>query len=429
MLDFEASLARAESALGIIPVSALQAIEGCCKSERFDLEKLASEASVSGNVAIPMVRQLTELVSRTLPEAAGFVHWGATSQDAIDTGFVLQIREELTLFDDELMRVCDQLAALCERHRHTIMPGRTWLQHAVPVTFGLVAATWLDSFLRHRNRLSEARYRVLTVQFGGAAGTLASLGNRGLEVATILARDLNLGCPALPWHTQGDRFAELATLHGLVMGTLSKVAGDIALLMQTELGELSESASAERGGSSTMPHKRNPVGSSAILASGNRVPGLVTSMLSGLHQEHQRGVAGWQSSWETLPEICLLTLGSLETFITILDGLVVNSGAMQRSLGLTSGLLQAEAVSMALAEKIGRAEAHVMTEHASRQAIRESVPLRQIVERDAQMMNYLTPQLLDQLFDPASYLGETKSMIERVLLNHSSLHAGVRGRH
>src|SRR6516162_7203969 len=238
MLDFEAALARAEARVGAIPRSAAEAIAASCHADRFDLSALAQASVKAGNLAVPMVKQLTALVAHRDQEAAGFVHWGATSQDAIDTGFVLQLRDALAAMEADLEHLCTDLGSLADRHRSTPLAARTWLQQAVPTLFGLKAAGWLDALVRHRTRLRELKTRVLVCQFGGAAGTLAALGDRGLEVGQALAEELKLSLPVLPWHAHRDRVAEAATVLALLTGTLGKVAGDISLQMQTEVGEV-----------------------------------------------------------------------------------------------------------------------------------------------------------------------------------------------
>ncbi len=415
MLDFEAALARAEVQVGIIPQSAADAIASCCKAELFDREKLVRGAASSGNLAIPVVKQLTALASAKSEEAGGFVHWGATSQDVIDTGLLLQLRASLDLLEDELVEACDILAVLTAKHRATPMVGRTWMQQAVPITFGLKTASWLDAMLRHRERLAELRPRLLVLQFGGAAGTLASMGGSGLEVALALAEELQLPLPCLPWHASRDRIAEAATFHGLIMGTLGKIARDLSLMMQTEVGEASEPVAAGRGGSSTMPHKRNPVATAAILSSAIRVPGLVGTMLSAMVQEHERGVGGWHAEWDTLPEICILTLGALEKLSVVLKGLHVFADAMRVNLYRTNGLILAEAVSMELAKTMGHDQAHKRVEAASVRAVAEKKHLRQIIQASPVLMKHLTPARLDALFEPANYTGDSQQMIDCVL--------------
>ena len=327
MLDFEAALARAEAGCGVVPAASARAIASKCKADLIDIDALASATADSANPAIPLVKQLTELVAKDDPEAAGFVHWGATSQDANDTGLVLQIRKALHLIEDDLNTLCASLAQLAQKHRSTVMAGRTLMQQALPTTFGVKVTGWLDAMDRHRERFAETGGRVLVLQFGGAVGTLAALREKGLQVAEALAAELRLELPNMPWHSQRDRVAEVATVLGLCAGTMGKMARDISLHMQTEIAEVFEPADEGRGGSSTMPHKRNPVSCAVVLSAATRVPGLVSTMLSAMVQEDERGLGDWHAEWETLPEIFQLTGGALHQVATIVPHLEVERGA------------------------------------------------------------------------------------------------------
>ena len=364
MLDVEAALARALALEDVIPQSAVAAIVSSCRADLMDLDALAKSVSSAGNVAIPLVKQLTAVVAGTDADAARYVHWGATSQDVIDSGRVLQLRDAIDLITTDLAELADTLASLAHQHRATIMMGRTWMQHAQPTTLGLKIAGWLDAIMRHQDRLQALRTRVCILQFGGAAGTLASLGESGLTVATALAKDLSLALPALPWHTHRDRMGEVATTFGLLTGTLGKIARDIALHAQTEIAELAEPLVQGRGGSSTMPHKRNPVACSAVLACAMRVPALVSTMLTAMVQEQERALGGWQAEWETLPEIASLTSAALNQLREVTSGLSVDAARMRSNIDITQGLIMAEAVSLALAQHMGRAVAHELIEEA-----------------------------------------------------------------
>ncbi len=415
MLDFEAALARAEAQSSVIPSSAVGAIESRCRAEAFDVGALARGAALAGNTAIPLVKALTALVAKQDEAAARYVHWGATSQDAMDTGLVLQLRAALDLIDADLGRLASVLARLAAEHKGAVLAGRTWLQQATPVTFGLKAAGALSAVERHRNRLRELRPRVLVLQFGGASGTLAALGGDGLKVAAALAEDLRLALPDLPWHSHRDRVAEVATVLGLLVGTLGKVARDVSLLMQTEVGEAFEPAAAGKGGSSTMPHKRNPVACAAILAAAIRVPGLVSIMLTAMVQEHERGLGDWHAEWETLPEIVCLTAGALAQLTQVLDGLELDTARMAENLEATRGLILAEAVTMALGGKIGRLPAHHLVEAACRRALAGKRHLRDVLGEDAEVRQHLTEADLQHLLDPANYVGLAAALVERAL--------------
>lgn len=415
MLDFEAALARAVAKCGIAPPDAGKSIEASCKAELHSREVLAKEAQLAGNLAIPLVRALSAVVTKADPAAAGFVHWGATSQDVIDTGLVLQLRDALDLFTSDLGRLADALASLAKQHAALAMAGRTWLQQAPPVTLGLKAAGWLDAIERHRERLDELRPRVLVLEFGGAVGTLAALGDRGTKVAKALAEELRLALPAIPWHANRDRVAEVATTLGLLTGTLGKIARDVSLLMQTEVGEALEPEAPGRGGSSTMPHKRNPVASASILAAAVRVPALVSVMLSAMVQEHERGLGGWQAEWETLPEICLLAHGALARTLEIAAGFETNAVRMAANLKMSRGLNMAEAVVFALAEHVGRKDAVAIVEEACRLAVAENRELAAVLAEDQRVTKAMSRKEIEASVDPEKYLGATAEWIDAVL--------------
>ena len=418
MLEVEAALARALATEEVIPRSAAEIIVSACKADQIDAAALSKAVASAGNLAIPLVKQLTAVVARINTDAARYVHWGATSQDVIDSGRVLQLREAIDLITSDLAELTDMLAALARQHRTTIMMGRTWMQHAQPTTLGLKIAGWLDALMRHQDRLQTLRERLCVLQLGGATGTLASLGDRGLTVATALARDLSLDLPALPWHTHRDRFAEMATTLGLLAGTLGKIARDIALHAQTEIAELAEPLAPGRGGSSTMPHKRNPVACSAVLACVTRVPALVSTMLASMVQEQERALGSWQAEWDTLPEIAMLTSAALNHLRELMPGLSVDATRMRANIDLTQGLVMAEAVSLALASQIGRAAAHDLVESACHKAVESGQSLRDILQSDPRLPAEFSAEKLDALFDPERYTGEASAFIDRVLEHH-----------
>ena len=415
MLDFEAALATAEARLGVIPAAAAPPISAKCRAELFDPTALAEATARAGNPAIPLVKRLTALVAVDAPEAARFVHWGASSQDAMDTGLVLQLREALVPIDSDLTRLADALAVLAAAHKMTLLPGRTWLQHAVPVTFGLKAAGWLDAIERHRIRLTSLRPRLLALQFGGAAGTLAGLGDRGLAVAAALAEELELTLPDIPWHTQRDRLAELATTCGMIVGTLGKIARDLSLLMQTDVAEAFEPAGDGRGGSSTMPHKRNPVTSTVVMAAATRAPGLVATLLASMVQEHERGLGGWHAEWMALPELVNLTAGAISQMADTMASLEVDADRMKANLEKTRGLIMAEAVMLSLGSKLGRLAAHERVEAACRLAVTGGRHLRQVLAEDPVVTAQLDTLDFDRLFDPQNYIGAATALVDRVL--------------
>jgi len=415
MLDFEAALARAEAAVALFPAAAAESIACACKADLFDIAALSQDTAAAGNPAIPMVKQLTALVARQDAVAARFVHWGATSQDAIDTGLVLQIRAGLASLEPDLQRLATTLATLAETHAKTVMIGRTLLQQAVPVTFGLKAAGWLAAVERTGARLAAAGAAAQVLQFGGAAGTLAALGDRGLDIAAALAKELDLVLPELPWHGHRDRLVDLAAALGLLVGTLGKMARDLSLLMQTEVAEAFEPAGQGRGGSSTMPHKRNPIACAVALAAATRVPPLVATLLAAMPQEQERGLGGWHAEWETLPEIFLLAAGALHHVVDAIAGLTLDTRRMRDNIEATRGLVMAEAVTMALAERIGKQEAHHLVESACRRALADGAHLRDILAHEPAVAAQLTPEALDRLFAPESYLGMAERFVQRAL--------------
>ncbi|MEX3019636.1 3-carboxy-cis,cis-muconate cycloisomerase [Kluyvera sp. STS39-E] len=418
MLDFEAALAMAQSRCGVIPGSAMNPIVAACRAESLDFSALANDAANAGNLAIPLVKQLTSLVKSEDAEAARYVHWGATSQDAIDTGRVLQLRRALDETQTRLQRVMQVLAEQVARHRHTLMPGRTWMQHALPITFGLKLAGTLDALLRWQQRLTEMRPRVLALQFGGAAGTLASLKTQGPEVAQRLAGILELQLPDTPWHSQRDRIIEVASWYAGLSATLGKFANDFSLLMQTEVAEVSEPIAEGRGGSSAMPHKRNPVSCAAILAAVERMPGLMATLYAGQIQQHERALGGWQAEWETLPQLIMLAGGVVENSENLLRGMQVNTQKMRENLDITHGLIMAESVTQALASFIGKADAHHVVENICHRAIALDCPLLPLLENDPLVSQHLSSAQLTPLLDPANAIGSSEHFVRQVLARY-----------
>jgi 3-carboxy-cis,cis-muconate cycloisomerase len=418
MLDVEAALARALAAHGVIPADAVPAIVAACDADRLDANGLAHAAALGGNLAIPLVKQLTARVNDDNPEAAKYVHWGATSQDIIDTATVLQLRDAFELIESGLDAICASLAALAREHRSTPAVGRTWLQQALPITLGLKFAQWLDALLRHRERLAVLRERVLVLQFGGAAGTLASLRDAADAVSGSLADELGLARPALPWHTQRDRIADAASFFGMLIGTLGKIARDVSLQMQTEIGELAEPAAAGKGGSSTMPHKRNPVGCAAVLTAATRAPGLVATVFAGMVQEHERALGGWQAEWDALPDLARLAGGALFHIGQIVGGLEVRSERLAANLDVTHGLILGEAVMLALGDQIGRLDAHHLVELASKTAVQTGRTLYDVLAADPAVTAHLDDERLRKLLDPAHYAGEAQAFVDAVLASY-----------
>ncbi|MDD0974451.1 3-carboxy-cis,cis-muconate cycloisomerase [Pseudomonas fontis] len=423
MLDFEAALARAEASVGLIPQVAVAPIEASCKAERYDFGALAEAIAVAGNSAIPLVKALGRVIASGVPEAERFVHLGATSQDAMDTGLVLQLRDALVLIEADLSKLTQLLAHRAQAYADVPLAGRTWLQHATPVTLGMKIAGWLGALDRHRVRLRELKPRLLSLQFGGASGTLAALGDKALPVAEALAAQLHLNLPEQPWHTQRDRLVEFASVLGLIAGSLGKLGRDMSLLMQTEAGEVFEPSAPGKGGSSTMPHKRNPVGAAVLIGAATRVPGLLATLFAAMPQEHERSLGLWHAEWETLPEICCLVSGALRQALIIAEGLEVDVERMRGNLDLTQGLVLAEAVSTVLAQRLGRDTAHHLLESCCKRAVAERRHLRAVLGDEPQVTDELSADELDRLLDPAHYLGQARVWVARAVTEHQRLNA------
>ena len=421
MLDFEAALARAEARVGVIPANAVAPITAACRAELYDFEALAQAICSAGNSAIPLVKALGKRIAAEDAEAERYVHLGATSQDVMDSGLVLQLRAAIELLESDLARLADALVAQAQAHAGTPMVGRTWLQHATPVTLGMKIAGWLGAITRHRQRLDELKPRLLCLQFGGASGSLAALGEKAFAVAETLAEELDLQLPEQSWHTQRDRLVEFASLLGLIAGSLGKLGRDLSLLMQTEAGEVFEPSAPGKGGSSTMPHKRNPVGAAVLIGAATRAPGLVSTLFAAMPQEHERSLGLWHAEWESLPELCCLVSGALQQALSLVPGLEVDAERMLANLDLTRGLVLAEAVSIALAQRIGRDAAHHLVEKCCKQAVKEGAHLRVVLGANAEVAAQLNAEELDRLLDPAHYLGQSRRWVERALAEHQEL--------
>ena len=414
MLDVEAALAEAEAATGVIPREAATAIRAAAKADLYDLAAIESQARRAGNLAIPLVRHLTSRVASSAADMARYVHWGATSQDIIDTALVLQLRASVPLIIADLSRAADAAAGHAERHAKTTMAGRTWLQQATPITFGLKAAGWCDALDRAKARVDSRLDDASVLQFGGASGTLAALGDRGPAITTSLGQALNLAVPSIPWHTHRDRLAALACALGVAVGTAGKIGRDLGLLAQTELGEAHEPAS-DAGGSSTMPHKRNPVRASVIVAAALRVPGLVATMLSAMLQEHERGLGGWQAEWDVMPDLVITAGDSARALAESLDALVIDPARMRANVDLTGGLAMSEAVSMQLARKVGKREAHAIVERAAARAMDGPQSFVEALAADPAASEALSRPDIEHALSPDAYLGSAETFVANVL--------------
>ena len=489
MLDFEIALARAEAQVGIVPTVAVERIAVAARADRYDLAALGEAAVAAGNIAIPLINALTAEVAKTDAAAAGYVHWGATSQDVIDSALVLELRAAIDALIADLDRAIAGFATLAARHRRTATVARTWMQHAVPMPFGLklagyaaalarsrerlqrlrrealvlelraaidalladldraiagfatsaarhrrtatVARTWMQhavpmpfglklagyaaALARSRERLQRLRREALVLQFGGAAGTLAALGDRGLEVAERLAALLDLPLPEAPWHSHRDRLAEVAAAFAILTGTCGKIARDVSLLMQTEVAEAFEPAAPGRGGSSTMPHKRNPTAAATALAAATIAPNLLATICAAQVQEHERALGGWQAEWPAFPALALVTSGALDAIVDIAEGLEVDEARMRVNLAETRGRIMAEAVSFALASRLGKHAAHGIVEEASRKAAATKRDLQDVMAEDERVKRQLTAGELAKLFEPMAYQGAAQTFIDRLI--------------
>jgi 3-carboxy-cis,cis-muconate cycloisomerase len=411
-LDFEKALAVAQARLKIIPQDACDEIVKHCDVAEYDMAKLKEATERIGYPVLPVVQQLVKLCKDKLGE---WSHWGATTQDITDTATVLQIREALALVEKEIDGICDALAALAKKYRDTPMAGRSNLQQAVPITFGYKMATMLASFERHRERLKEIKPRVLVGEFGGAAGTLSSLGKEGLRCQQELMKELDLGQPAISWHTVRDTIAEVGCFLGLVTGSCGKIAFDMKLLMQTEVEEVQEPFHQGRGSSSTMPQKRNPISSVYITAQTAIVKQHVAALLEAMIEDHERATGPWEIEWIVLPEIFMLAAGALAQTRFVVEGLQVNEKKMRENIFITKGLIMSEAVMMGLGDKMGRNYAHDVVYDICREVVKTGRPLIDLLEENDEIKKHADRKALEKMVDPANYLGVAGDMVDRVL--------------
>ena len=417
MVEFEVALLRALAVLELAPVAAADELSAAftARTLELDLGELGRATGEQGTPVPGLLRALRRQLSDT---AAAYLHTGATSQDVIDTAMMLVTRRALDHALADLSAAADACASLVERFRTATEPGRTLLQQALPVTFGLKAATWLTGLDGAVAQLRGVRDRELALQFGGAVGTLASLGDRGLDVAAELGDQLGLAVPDLPWHTIRLRPARIACALGTALGVTGKIGRDVVLLAQTEVAEVAEGGGEGRGGSSTLPHKRNPVGAVGLVACAQRGPGLVATMLSAMGQEHERGAGAWQAEWETLLELLRLTGSSAAIVRDLLSGLEVDLEKMRADMDLTRGLVMSESVAAALAPAIGRADAQSLVEQAARRAVDSGRGFRDVLLELPEVRDGLGAGALDGALDPAGYVGVADALIDRALAVH-----------
>ncbi len=410
-VEVEVALARAQGRCGVIPADAARDIAARSDAAALDLDLMRQGSEIVGYPILPLVQQLGKMCG----EAGRYVHWGATTQDIMDTAVVLQVREALALIEADLDAVRNILVRQARRYRDTPMAGRTHLQQALPVTFGYKLAIWLAMLDRHSERLAQLRPRVLVGQFGGAAGTLASLGERGLEVQAAMMDELGLGVPLATWHVARDGLAEAVNFLGLVTGSLGKIAYDVILLASTEVAEVLEPFVPGRGASSTMPQKRNPISSELILAASKAVRQHAGLMLDAMVQDLERATGPWHAEWIAIPESFILAAGALHQAKFMLDGLVVDEARMRRNLEMTSGLIVAEAVMMGLAPRLGRNEAHDVVYAACRTAADTGKSLAEVLAGMPEVSAHLDREAIGRLTSPSNYLGAAPRMVDRVV--------------
>jgi 3-carboxy-cis,cis-muconate cycloisomerase len=411
-LEIEAALARAQGRLGIIPDKAAREIERQCRIENIDLARLKQQTERVGYPILGVVQQIVDLCANGLGE---WCHWGATTQDITDTAAIMQIRAALELVEKDMEATAAALADLSRRYRDTPMAGRSNLQQAVPLTFGFKTAALLAAMQRHRERLAQLRPRVLVGEFGGAVGTLASLGADGLKVQAAMMDELGLGQPDIAWHTVRDRIGEVACFLGLLTGTLGKISMDVKLLMQTEVAEVYEPFHEARGSSSTMPQKRNPISCLYIHSTVALVRQHVAALLEAAVADHERSTGPWEIEWISLPEIFLLASGALAQTKLLVCGLEVDADRMRANLDLTRGMIVSEAVMMGLGPHLGRQRAHDLVYDICRKVSATGVPLVELLAQNADISKHLTRAELDKMCDPAAYLGLAGAMVDKVL--------------
>ncbi len=416
-VQVEVALAKAQARCGVIPEAAAKEIAAKCNADTLDFDLLRHETEIVGYPILPLVHQ----IAKQAGASGGYVHWGATTQDIMDTAVVLQVRDGLDIVQADVKALRGILGGLSKKYRDTPMAGRTHLQQALPVTFGYKCAVWLDMFDRHAERIAQARPRVLVGEFAGAAGTLASLGDKGLAVQKAMMEELGLGVPVSTWHVARDGFAEAVNLLGVITGSLGKIAYDVMIMASNEFGELYEPFVKGRGASSTMPQKRNPISSELMLACAKGVRQQAGLMLDAMVQDLERATGPWHAEWIAIPESFVLAAGALNQAKFMLGGLIVDEKAMARNLDMTKGLIVAEAVMMGLAPHIGRQDAHDVVYDACRVVNEKGGRLADVLNAMPSVSSRLDPKLIERLTDPANYLGMAPQMVDQVLASSAKL--------
>jgi 3-carboxy-cis,cis-muconate cycloisomerase len=428
MLDFEAALTRAQAALGVIPASAVDPIAGACRAERYDLAALGEAAAAAGNLVTPLIAALTAEVAKTDAAAASCVHWGASGQDVMDTALVLELRAGIDALLADINRAIEGFVLLAGRQRRTAAVARTSMRHALPMPFGLKVAGYAAALGRSRERLKRLRKDVLVLQFGGSAGTLAALGDQGLDVTDRLSALIDLPAPEAPWHSHRDRLAEVASTFGILAGTCGKIGRDIALLMQNEVAEVFEPPAAAPAGddAAPAPQRLRPAAAATMAVTAAMIaPQLVATILACEVQEHERALGGWQAEWATFPALALVTSGALSAVADLAQGIEVDPDRMRANVDITQGQIMAEAITFALAAKISRPEANKLVEEASQKAVTDKVSLQNVLAEDPRVTAHIPGPTLGRLFEPMSYQGAAQTFIDRLV---GALKAGANKR-
>lgn len=411
-IDTEIALAKAQVALGIIPKGIDKALEKAGKIENLNIEEMKADFDRVGFPILPFVKQLNKVCDS---ETARWIHYGATTQDILDTGMVLQIKKGIQLVEEELNAIIAATAILAQKHSKTVMAGRTFQQLAAPITFGYKAAVWLDEMLRHRERIQQLKERVLVGQCAGAVGTFATLKDKGIAVQELMMTYLELKTPDITWHTARDSWAEIVNDFAMISATFAKIANEIAILMRSEVGELSEPFEVGRGASTTLPQKRNPISCEPIIAIAPKMRELASSQLTAMIQEHERGVGQMNIEWMVIPEAFILMSGSLKHTRFLLENLWVGEENMRKNLNLGGGLLMSESVMMGLAPKVGKAKAHHLVYDAAGKAYESGITLKEALMSEPEITNELDEEEIDTLTDPINYIGCVEEMIQKVL--------------
>lgn len=417
-LDTEIALAKAEETVGVIPAGTAEKIQKVAKLENLDTKAMKVEFDKVGFPILPFVHQLVKICD---PEAARWIHYGSTTQDILDTGAVLQIREGLNVVEKEINAIIKALANLAKTHRDTVMPGRTFQQLAAPITFGYKVAVWIDEMFRHLERLNELKKRVLVGQCAGAVGTFATIGDKGLEVQKEMMKELDLGVPSITWHTARDNWGEVISMLGLLTASLGKIATEIAILMRSEIGEISEPFEKGRGASTTLPQKRNPISCQPIIAISHRMREMVGSQFIAMIQEHERAIGPMHLEWMVIPEAFVLTSGSLNHSKNILEDLFIDKNKMRSNLEIGGGLLMSESVMMGLAPKTGRNVAHDLVYSAAGRAMDQKKTLREVLLEDQEIQKHLSETEIDVFLNPSNYVGSAGKMVDNVLSKITNL--------